>query len=496
MKTQLIPLESHDDLVSVRDRMSWAKTPRILLVWPASENISLRPLDLKVLQRHATSLGAQLGLVTRHRDIRREASALGLPVFISTGEAQRVPWPEKSVSKRTYRPPRKNLREYGRQVRSREGKWREYFPVRFGVFVLGVLAVLAVASLFIPQARVTLSPEMDMQSVALPVKADATAGRVSITGSVPLRLARVIVSGKQEMFATGTLALPETKAQGTVIFRNLTDNPVRIPVGTILISSGLPGVRFETVESAQMPGGVNESMEVSIQAEVAGANGNVDADSIQAIEGNLGLSAVVTNPESTSGGKNRLAQAPTDEDRNQLMETLLDQLQVEALDRFENEQASGDEFLKDSVELAQILEERYEPPAGQPGQKLTLILEVEFSAAYISGDDLTELANSVLGASLPPGYVVAETPLEFESQNPFHADGPGVIAWNLSASRRIVKRIDTGQVILLVQGRRVEEASDRLISVLPLRSPPVIQISPAWWPWMPLNPLRYSFEFQ
>jgi hypothetical protein len=67
MKTQLIPLESHDDLISIRDRMSWAKTPRILLVWPKSERIPLRPLDLKVLQRHATSLGAQLGLVTRHR---------------------------------------------------------------------------------------------------------------------------------------------------------------------------------------------------------------------------------------------------------------------------------------------------------------------------------------------------------------------------------------------------------------------------------------------
>ena len=255
-------------------------------------------------------------------------------------------------------------------------------------------------------------------------------------------------------------------------------------------------MRFETVEPAQIPGGVNESIEVAVRAEVAGANGNVDANSIQAIEGNLGLSAVVTNPDSTSGGKDRLAQAPTDEDRKQLMETLLDQLQVEALNRFENEQASGDEILKDSVELAQVLEETYEPPAGQPGQKLILVLEAEFSTAYISGDDLTELANSVLGASLPPGYEVSEIPIDFEPQGPFHAEDSGVIVWNVRASRRIVKRIDTRQVILLVQGRQVEEASDQLASLLPLRSPPVIHISPTWWPWMPLNPLRYSFEIQ
>ncbi|MFN8387812.1 MAG: hypothetical protein U0X92_15525, partial [Anaerolineales bacterium] len=60
MKTKIITLESHDDLISVRDRMSWAKTPRILLVAPKFEKIALRQVDLKVLQRHASSLGAQL----------------------------------------------------------------------------------------------------------------------------------------------------------------------------------------------------------------------------------------------------------------------------------------------------------------------------------------------------------------------------------------------------------------------------------------------------
>ena len=76
MKTQIITLESHDDLISVRDRLSWAKTPRILLVWPKYEKVTLRQVDLKVLQRHASSLGAQLGLVTRARRDRRAFATL------------------------------------------------------------------------------------------------------------------------------------------------------------------------------------------------------------------------------------------------------------------------------------------------------------------------------------------------------------------------------------------------------------------------------------
>ncbi|MBP6210838.1 MAG: hypothetical protein KA473_15505, partial [Anaerolineales bacterium] len=94
MKTQIITLASHDDLISVRDKLSWAKTPRILLVWPKYEKVNLRLLDLKVLQRHADSLGAQLGLVTRRAKVRRDAESLGIPVFKSTTAAQRDLWPD------------------------------------------------------------------------------------------------------------------------------------------------------------------------------------------------------------------------------------------------------------------------------------------------------------------------------------------------------------------------------------------------------------------
>ncbi|HNO30793.1 MAG TPA: hypothetical protein PKI78_03330, partial [Anaerolineales bacterium] len=93
MKTKIITLESHDDLISVRDKLSWAKTPRILLVWPKYEKVTLRLLDLKILQRHADSLGAQLGLVTRRFKVRRDAESLGIPVFASSAAAQKQIWP-------------------------------------------------------------------------------------------------------------------------------------------------------------------------------------------------------------------------------------------------------------------------------------------------------------------------------------------------------------------------------------------------------------------
>src|SRR5688572_25232771 len=130
MKTQIITLESHDDLISVRDRLSWAKTPRILLVWPKYEKVTLRQVDLKILQRHALSLGAQLGLVTRARRVREDASALGIPVFESTGKAQRMAWPKLRRRRWPRRAPRRNLREKREQVQAGEAVWRTIPAVR------------------------------------------------------------------------------------------------------------------------------------------------------------------------------------------------------------------------------------------------------------------------------------------------------------------------------------------------------------------------------
>src|SRR5690349_13852124 len=183
MKTQIITLESHDDLISVRDRMSWAKTPRILLVWPKYEKVTLRQVDLKVLQRHAASLGAQLGLVTRTRRVREDAAALRIPVFESTGQAQRLAWPRPRRTRLTQHAPRKDLRQQWEHLPARaEGeRWSGHPFVRLGAFMVGVASVLVLVVLFIPRAQVTLNPKSKIQSIVLPVVASPSVVSVFIT---------------------------------------------------------------------------------------------------------------------------------------------------------------------------------------------------------------------------------------------------------------------------------------------------------------------------
>ena len=495
MKTQLIPLESHDDLISIRDRMSWAKTPRILLVWPKSERIPLRPLDLKVLQRHATSLGAQLGLVTRHRNIRREALALGIPVFISTGQAQRNPWPERELGRKRMRPKsRQHLLERRVQARVGSEAWLRHPLTRIAFFSSGVLAVLVMVTLFIPQAQVILSPETKTQTATLPILADPSVESVFITGSIPSRELSLVMEGEQGATVTGRIPIPLEKAEGVVTFRNLTAEPVTIPAGTVLTSTGLPGVRFQTMETGELDAGLQATVELPVEAENAGSAGNVDAGAILAIEGNLGLLVTVTNEEPTTGGRDRMTVAATETDLARLREDLLAQLEEQALRQMQTMLATGDQIFADTLKVEQILEESYDPPLGQPGKNVKLSMRVEFVASYASEKDLTELASTVLNASLPQGFVATQAPLDFEPLNTHLTDERGVTRWSVRVSRQLEKKVDTAMVIPLVQGRTMAKAMTRLEETFDLPSPPEIRLQPVWWPWLPLIPFNITVE--
>jgi hypothetical protein len=497
MKTQLLPLESHDDLISIRDRMSWAKTPRILLVWPKSERIALRSLDLKVLKRHAASLGAQLGLVTRHRNIRREAQAQGIPVFNSTGQAQRKPWPEHELRKKhTRRQSRQKLHELRKQVRGKKDAWHTHTAARIALFSLGVLAVLTLASLFIPRAQIFIEPETDLQTVTLPVQADPSLHSVFITGSIPSRELNVVVEGEQEIDASGWVPVPISRAEGLVTFRNLTEDPVIIPAGTVLTSTGLPGVRFLTVGTGELEAGLEATLDLPVEAESPGRAGNVEAEAIQAIEGNLGLLVTVTNSEPTGGGRDRSTEAPTERDHTRLREKLLAGLEANALNEMEALLEPGDQIFSDTLSVDQVLEETYAPPLGQPGDTVKLSLRVEYTVSYASGADLSELASTVLNASVPAGFTPSGKPMSFEALNQYWTNSDGATQWTMRVSRELVKRVDKSKITPLVQGRSTAVAKAQLDETLNTPNPPEIHLNPEWWPWMPLIPFNITVETQ
>jgi Baseplate J-like protein len=495
MKTQIIALESHDDLISVRDRMSWAKSPRILIVWPKYEKVMLRSIDLRVLQQHALSLGADLGLVTRRAGVRRDAQGFGIPVFDSTAAAQRDAWPTHRSRGRPA--PRKNspdLLRLKNESRVQEAQWRSGSLVRVGFFALGVLAVVTVGSLFIPRATIKLSPITRQQDMTLHVTASPSVASASLSGLVPSHKLNVAVTGTQSAEITSQASIPQAKAAGIARFKNLTQSVVPIPAGTIIYSIGQGSVHFATMNDTHLPGTNNAFVDVPITAVAAGGVGNLPANSIQAIDGNLGLSASVNNPAPTAGGSDLTTIAPSENDRRRVHDVLLGILQQEAQRQLTGLLNPKDLLLINTLKIGQVLQETYDPAAGAAGSLLTLTMRINMGAQYVAGADVTQMTETVLNASVPDGFLPSSNSLSYQIVGTPTFDQAGSSIFDLHVDRTLLHSVNAAQANLLVRGLTPKAAIQMLEIRMALAKAPEIELTPSWWYWLPLIPFRITVQ--
>ncbi len=373
-----------------------------------------------------------------------------------------------------------------------EAPWRSIPLARIGFFSLGVFAVLAIAAIFVPQAQVVLTPVSQQQSLTLPVTASGSITTISLAGGVPAHQITVSVSASQAARVTTQASIPDSKARGIARFTNLSQLALIIPAGTV-VSTLSPGtVQFATLNDTHLPGNVNAIVEVPIAAVKGGADANVPVNAIQAIQGSLSLSATVTNPQPTEGGTDRMAAAPSDADRGRLRAVVVDLLKAEAQAQIGDSIADRDLLLMPTMKMGQVAEEAYDPPVGQPGSLLKLTMRADFTADYLKGDDLDQLAEATLNAARPQGFVpVPETMAVNVASDPT-VDAAGAVHFRLQLARRLVQEIDLARASTLVRGRSLQQAARILQTAFPLADPPTITLRPPWWPWMPLVPFRVA----
>ncbi len=175
---------------------------------------------------------------------------------------------------------------------------------------------------------------------------------------------------------------------------------------------------------------------------------------------------------------------------------LMKDLEKQAREKFADEITSGDIPFDDTLAVSQVISEVYDPPPGAAGTKLTLTMQVEYSLLYASASDLTELASLALNASLPTGFRAASEALTVKPVTQPSSSNNGATHWTVRAEREIFQQIDPAQVIQAMQGVQADAASAELKKNFPLASAPQIQLSPVWWPWMPMVPFRIAVVTQ
>jgi len=450
-----------------------------------------------LLQRHAASLGSQLGIATRSGDIRHAASELGIPVFKTTSEAQLGIWTFHRQSDVVHRTDRQrkthaNLLEQKNELTAREAAWVKNPTARIWIFTMGVLSVLILLILFMPSATIQLSPARRPQTSSFSVIADPSAVAISISGIIPAYPISVRVSGEGKVNATGKSIVPETQASGSARFTNLTQTEVDIPEGTIIRNSSEPVVRFLVTESGTAPKGVGETVLLPIRAIKGGVDGNREDGTLQTIEGSLGLSLSVTNPDPTTGGVDVEKTTATDDDRSELRLTLEESLSKEALVEIGKQLPSGGILVPNSISATPV-SEVYDPPLGSPGTTLTLGLTQEYKAYFIRETDLEALSSLILDASLQEGFFPLADTLSVKPTAGLQAGEDGRTTWQVLADRETVAAMDRMEIISKILGR-TPAAAEKILAQLDMSGPAQISISPSWWIMLPSIPMRIAVE--
>lgn len=498
MKTQIVRLEPHDDFISARDKMGWNQAGRILLVYPEGGQILNRRLDLELLHRRSTTLGAQLSIVTNDPEVKNLARQVGIPVYSSIQKAQKSHWKadRRSGRKKTAQypsgQPAPDLEEMRKAAHPETSKFLTNPGTRMAFFLIGVLALLSIAAVLVPSATIQLLPENKTQEINLDVKADPAVEAVNFSGLIPAQRITVIVEGRGSNDSSGNLRVPLEYAQGRVQFTNLTDQSIEIPANIIIRTIDEPAVRFATTRDAELAAGVGEKVIVSVVALEPGEAGNLRPNALSAIESDLGASMTATNPYQTWGGKDSILSLATPDNRKQLFKKIEGDLRQTALEELIRTVPTGDIVFSQTITISQVLIQDYEPEDDLPSEQVSLNLRIEYEAMSASKNDLERLAEYALDTSLPEMYISQPGTLQITSLTQPQVDAQGGAHWKIRAMRQIQSKILPSQAINHSLGLTPEQASQNIKKSLPIRGEPEIIVSPAWWPRLPVLPFRFD----
>jgi hypothetical protein len=494
MKIQIFHLEKHDDFITVRDKLNWAKTTRVVLVLPQKASILARKLDLVLLQRTCTRNGSQLGFVTGDPEVRLHAEQLGIPVFSTIKEAQRSRWRFRRarlfIRRRLESPP--DLSTMRQNLTILPLDWADHPRLRWarlGIFALGVMAVVILGLAFIPSAAIQLDAKHQEQRIQMVVQASPEIKLPSFAGVLPLHSISAIIEGSGEEPVKGTASVPDQYAKGEVVFTNLAEDAVDIPMGTLVISSGNLQ-ELEVIEAGKVNAGAGSTTRLSVRAVVAGITGNLPSRSIDAIKGTLGLRLAVTNMSPITGGTNRQVTTATQAEVNALRQEILDKLRGEALPALQGQLSEADYLVPGSLVDTRVIDEIVQPLPGEPAELINIRLSVEFSASYIAGKELLTYAGNVMDAGLPAHHLVVPGTLLISPAAQPEIGKDGVLAWKFTAARQVKPYYDDQNIATIIQGTTRRNAQMRLSQNYSLENEPVILLNPLWWPWLPIFPFR------
>ncbi len=498
-REQIIHLEPNDDIVAIREVLSWTKARRVVLVVPPALRSLQSKVNLKLLHRHGANLGKEVVLVTADRVTRELSYEVGLPIFLTVEKAARARL--KGPAQLEALKPFRRTVDRPRRTKSAEAMRSESpFLANQIIAVLlfaGILLVVAAAGfLVLPGAQVTVVQAAQPIERTIQLRADPNTTNADYEAKViPARLLGVEVEANAQVPTAAKKDSPDVRANGKVVFVNQLNQPVTVAVGTVVATSAGTPVRFTTVEQVTVPGQIGATIEASVVAVDAGPSGNVKSYLINVVQGPLATQVKVINQQPMSGGNVRQVGVVTQADKDQVKAILLQQLQQKARAALQAELGEQEFIPPETIQIFP-LDETYDRFVGEQADALGLKMRVAARGSVIAGYNANALVLDQLEKNIDPKFQLLPQGLTFQPAQVESVSDDGVVVFNMRVTGNIGLRLPKAEAIQAIQGKPIGDAIDYLTRTYGLKRPAEIVVMPDWLGRVPFFPFRIQLTIK
>lgn len=505
-RVEYIQLEAGDDVAHVRDRLSFIRGKRVLIIWPEKGTALTRKLDLVLIQREARRRAVQLALVTHDTGVIAHAQELGISAFETIGAADKGRWKRgraKVFTQRHHKPEETPTPQELQSVASRVRVPRPRtsalrFIIERVAILLLLLGVLATcAYVVVPSAEITLVLATQQLNAEAQITADPNITDIDIEAAlVPMTRLRATVQTSGTVTATGITRGTETIAIGIATFTNETNSAVIIPANTTVSTSAGTPILFKTIAETTLPAGIGERVEIGIEAiqTSVGSVGNVGAGLINTVVGPLESVVSVRNLNPTAGGESRTFASVTAEDRDSLMARLRGQLQSSAYSEMQAQLTDTQIII---IETIRIVEERddwktFSHNVGDITDTLSLTMRAVVEANIVDDRFGRQIVFAQLSSQKPARYLLDAESYQYTRGAVLETLPDGRVVLMASGTVTARAQADLSQLQERLSGKTFAEATALIRQSVPLISDPIYAVQPDGLGMLPLLPIRIT----
>ncbi len=495
---QVVYLAKTDTIQVVREIIrTAASNGQLWLIAPWRTTWAGKLVNHTLLRRVAEDANVDLRLVTWNMTARYLAQSAGIPSYTFLPPALRQYRAQRRADTTS---PKDRAMTVTERLAPRFDRRPRAVGLSMTLLAGGTVGLLAltlaiVLALFVPRATIRLEPIAQDVSGILEVTSDPRYSEVDYARAiVPGRSVQVIVEGRGETDTTGSVEAADGFASGQVVLVNRGDAPVTVPKGTIVLTGTGTAQRYRTVDEVTVPGALYAQARVGIVAETPGIAGNAGQWSISAIEGGLAGSLSVLNDAPVSGGTTKNVPEVTLDDLERLYYESIDLLGDQAHEQLSAELEEGEFVPADTLEVL-VMSYGYESKEGDRSPTATMQMKIVARGTAVDGASIEDLASRFLEARGGEGMGIIPDSLSLGRSSSVRVDEElGTLLLTISAEGKVAPVVDVDEIKHEIAGKSVNSAVEYLRGQLTLSQDPTVEVSPAWWPFVPRLPARLRLD--